>query len=158
MDADGGNAAQVSDVADAGRPDWSPDGTQLVLRGIDGLYVVPSAGGKTRLLKQESGAGDIPTAWGPDGIRIAYCGSADGAGLYVTNDSGKGAVRLTPAGFIGPNGPPVTPAWAPDGEMIAIGGEWDQPNDIYLMYADGSGLTQLTHDGKAGAPDWAAGH
>ena len=49
-----------------------------------------------------------------------------------------------------------SPAWSPDGTRIAFYSERDGSGDIYVMHADGSGVTRLT-DTKAdeGYPAWS---
>ena len=50
----------------------------------------------------------------------------------------------------------LAPAWSPDGRQIAFYSERDGNWEIYLMNADGSGLTRLT-DNPANDwfPSWA---
>jgi Tol biopolymer transport system component len=57
-------------------PRWSPDGKWLLFTRRsedDRIYVIPSTGGKPRLLRTNASSG----AWSPDGRRIAY---SDGKG------------------------------------------------------------------------------
>ena len=49
-----------------------------------------------------------------------------------------------------------SPAWSPDGKRIAFYSERDGNADIYVMNADGSGVTQLTRStAQDGIPAWS---
>ncbi len=77
--------------------------------------------------------------WSPDGSRIAYTFD----GLVVINADGTGRVALIPYA----DGLHIAdPAWSPDGSRIAFA-RLLQPffqTDIWLINADGTGLTQVT--------------
>ena len=70
-------------------PRWSPDGKWLLFtrRSTSGdarIYVIPSTGGKPRLVRTNASSG----AWSPDGRRIAY---SDGKGRIHTFElAGRG--------------------------------------------------------------------
>jgi uncharacterized repeat protein (TIGR01451 family) len=93
------------------------------------VYVMNADGtGQTMLT-----SGSDP-AWSPDGTRIAYASS----GILLMNADGSGHKSLTISGS--------TPAWSPDGSKIAFT-DWNPSytnEDIYVMNANGSGLTRLT--------------
>jgi len=106
----------------------------------------PSAGGF---------AGYFTPAFSPDGRTIAFSRSRDvhEHQIYAMDADGSDARRLTCM----PNGA-TEPAFSPDGQKIAfvsetarnprpgaVSADWDL--EIYLMDADGSGETQLTHKG-----------
>lgn len=72
------------------------------------------------------------------------------------------AVMVMPAGggpgrcVVDTPGSDSGPAWAPDGEWIAfVGGDGGQ-DDVFLVRADGSGLTKLTKtSGRESGPVWS---
>ena len=68
-------------------PRWSPDGKWLLFTrssSVDRIYVIPSTGGKPRLLRTDASSG----AWSPDGKRIAY---SDGKGrIHIFELAGRG--------------------------------------------------------------------
>ena len=41
----------------------------------------------------------------------------------------------------------VAPVWSPDGRRIAFSSERDGNPEVYVMNADGSGVTRLTDNG-----------
>lgn len=113
-------------------------------------------------------------AWSPDGRRIAYVGiaqagrqSPDGRvhfGIYTSRADGSDARLLTEGLNEG------WPAWSPDGTKIAFTGTRTDPGvencmagpgglcptDIYVMSADGTGITGLTADpAPEFAPAWS---
>jgi Tol biopolymer transport system component len=48
------------------------------------------------------------------------------------------------------------PAWSPDGKLIAFASDRDATIQIYVMHADGTSVTQLTHDkGPNTLPSWS---
>ena len=102
--------------------------------------------------------------WSPDGSQIAFHGWGPGEGgdhstdfdLYVMRANGTAVRRL--ARYAWGTGL----AWSPDGKKIVFvagGGHGFGTSALYLVNADGSGLTQLTAlhpDERDVEPAWAA--
>jgi len=96
------------------------------------------------------------------GSRVALAGTVSfesDTGLYST-DLTSGQVRRIPGTGAG-YGDPV---WSPDGtrllfdrqQDLARGLDWNEPRDVYVMNADGSGLRQLTFNpGDDGWAKWS---
>jgi TolB protein len=98
----------------------------------------------------DNSAEDFAPAVSPDGTRIAFTSDRHGSyDVYVMNRNGTGQTRLTssPASD-------AYPAFSADGERIVFQSDRDGENDqngllapeIYVMDADGTGETRLTHD------------
>ena len=86
------------------------------------------------------------TAWDPAGLT-----ATQRVAVMVVS---AGPIRLTNHGDAG------SPAWSPDGDRIAFTGRHDESlGEIYVINANGTGLTRLTnegsawHDNAAWAPD-----
>jgi hypothetical protein len=149
---------------DSGGLSWSPDGSRIVfLRGSDDISVVNADGTNLRHLTD----GRYP-GWSPSGGSIVFRQSKptnwrcpiysidpDGANLRLLADApceGSGYV------YWGPR-----PHWSPDGSMFAFSAneepsqdEFAPPGDIFVVRADGSGLTNITNDpANDHSPLWA---
>ena len=146
----------------------SPDGSQIAYARIEGepygIYVVASDGGSPpRLIRPGrpqwySAEKDFFPAWvfsptfSPDGRKIAYFnGMGDwGNGLRVMNADGSHVRVLIPSD--GENRIDIHVyhlAWSPDGSRLAF----DTDNGIWVIGADGSGLTKLIPRGLK--PTWS---
>jgi len=73
--------------------------------------------------------------------------------IAVQEGARLGVEELTTAAETSPNN---SPAWSPDGSKIAFAGAGAEGYDLYVMNADGTGLTRLTdHAGDEAAPAWS---
>jgi Tol biopolymer transport system component len=117
------------------------------------LYVM-NADGSGRTLLVALPDWEIAPAWAPDGTRIAFDSvSEDGTrrAIYLVRPDGTGLTLLLEGAS--------SPAWSPDGSRIAFtggSGREGREGDIYVMNADGSGVTQLTDEpGAQFDPTWS---
>ena len=88
-------------------------------------------------------SGDAPS-WSPDGDRIVYVDRD--LDLAVARADGTNVRELRASGF--------QPAWSPDGSRIAFTDS--EPNDVFTIRPDGSGLRKLTRSkGRDLVPVWS---
>ncbi|HVH68840.1 MAG TPA: hypothetical protein VM716_13305 [Gemmatimonadales bacterium] len=111
------------------------------------VYVTNPDGSQARLT---TSSGREP-AWSPDGQRIAFSSGRDGhPEIYLMMAGGSTQTRLTytaSAVYY-----PGSPTWSPDGSKIAF----SKDGHIFVIRADGSGLTQLTSGASFDdSPNWS---
>jgi TolB protein len=174
--SDGGDLTRITSNrgGDDAPGDTSPDGKKVVFVRSDadgnnlGMFVVNTNGGG---LKQIMPAGTRFSSfggWSPQGNEIVFSQHVTAdvhSSIWVVHTDGTGLheVDVAPANTCGGlNADPsakgcFAPSWSPDGTKIvfARGFSGDVDADIYTVNPDGSGLTQVTHDGIGAAdPDW----
>lgn len=118
-------------------PQWSPDG-RFVTVHERGLFLVRSDGTHLwRLVRRRVGGVD----WHPTLRKLVFPkGLGKEADLFEMNLNTGRQKRLTNDYPIGDR----SPVWSPDGTKIAFVRR-DAPNeDVYIMNADGTGVTRLT--------------
>jgi Tol biopolymer transport system component len=157
--ASGGLGRQLTKGPYDAMPTFSPTGRRIAFVRLTGatvaLYTIDRRGRHAaRLL---SDGLDITPAWSPDGTTIAFSRLADPslpieqATLYLADSDGSHVRALGQVPVTG-----VSPAWSPDGRRIAFVSFADDngaacpaascppSGEIYLVDADGTGLTRLT--------------
>lgn len=154
--ADGSAAVRITASNEIGYAysslSWSPDGTGIAFdrmwRNIDDIYAMSADGTGLRRVTDSTTLRDEPT-WSPDGMSLAFRVFGPGcSGIDVINVDGTGLKGLTDCV---PQSHQyfLDPAWSPDGKKIALVGPQSSTSgdstSIYLMNADGSGLTRLTN-------------
>jgi TolB protein len=118
------------------------------------LYVVHARGGRPRNLTNNE-LDDVDPSWSPDGKQVVFASRRRGSfDLYLMNARGGRVRRL-----LALRGDQREPVWSPDGNRIAFvspGSERNEkgwrPPQLFVMNADGTGVTQVTHD-ENGAED-----
>jgi TolB protein len=136
-------------------PSWSPNAETIVFfsrRESDRrsrVYQVNVVGGEHEMWREGGPVlGEYP-AWGRDG-RIVYRELSEQITLTFMNADGS-EPRTVLA-----DGSAIAPSVSPDGKQVAVMSKRNGNWDIYVVGADGSGLTRLTtHEADDGLPAWA---
>jgi TolB protein len=174
--SDGGGLTQIT--SNPGGDDvpgsWSSNGKRIVFQrfgpdSYEGVFVVNVNGtGLKRILPPSVSANCCTFSWSPQGNEIAFSRHVTPdvhSSLWIMHSDGTGLHPLSvePAATCGgANADPfaqgcLEPAWSPDGTKIAFarGFDLDVDGEIYIVNADGTGLTQVTHAGGSQSPDWS---
>ena len=139
----------VQDTQPTARTPFARTGTGAIVfpmstKGPFHLYEVGANGRGLRQLTDED-ASDLAPDWSPQGL-LAFQSNRDDRGDVFVADSEFAAVeRITGGDREG------EPAWAPNGERIAL----VRDGDLYVVHAHGGGAEKIADD--AHWPTWAPG-
>ena len=135
------------------RTQWIAFETERGELGDYEVFVTATDGSRSSNLTH-SWADDVAPVWSPDGLRIAFVSFRDTlAGRW---DMGPGSICVMdfdPVSGVGggsvrcltdKEGKDGWPTWSPDGGRIAFESDRSGNWDIWVMNADGSGLTNLS--------------
>jgi TolB protein len=163
------NGTQIAFVSDRDEPNLETCGKACNYE----IYVVNANGNNVTRLTNNT-AYDGSPVWSPDGRQIAFVSDRDELNrdtcndthtcnleIYVMNADGNSLTRLT-----NNTAYDYSPVWSPDGRHIVFVSKRDEPNpetcdtacnyEIYVMNADGSGLTRLTNNPASDrSPVWS---
>lgn len=100
------------------RPQWSPDGREILFTADYDLWILSLDTGEASLLAQDASHG----AWSPDGSKIVFVGgqingpvNGPGTDLWTINRDGSELDNITADAACEGD-----PTWAPDGETIVF--------------------------------------
>ncbi|CAN5300839.1 hypothetical protein BH18ACT10_BH18ACT10_04000 [soil metagenome] len=170
MDSDGTNSTTVRKARVPGYInywDWSPDDSRVVFTedrspsgfGETDTYVMNEDGTCVKQLTKAPGD-DLQATWSPDGEEILFGSDRKGGGIYTMKTDGTDETRVLKVPkelgeLIALD--EFRSAWSPDGKKIVwtVKYEGATGSKIYVMNADGSGLTAI-HSKLEMAPyvDW----
>jgi len=160
MDADGGNPRPLIEQTGIDEyPSWSPDGSQLAFGCTRGKILASRVGDFEVCVVNADGTGlrritDAPgissaVGWSPDGSLILFGSNRDQSpgdvtpcgDLFVIRPDGTDLRKITDGSHRD-----CASSWASDGHMFVSSHRRDRdgPSDLWVMNADGSGVTLVT--------------
>jgi dipeptidyl aminopeptidase/acylaminoacyl peptidase len=132
-----------------------PNGHRIAFRrhlnddvALSALFVGPLFGGREKLKRiTRYQRMDSTIDCSPDGGRILfstpYAGTPKSSNVFSVRTDGSGLVQLTHSRGGSVNN--VAAAWSPDGTKIAFTRYGHYRSQVYVMNADGTAMTQVTH-------------
>jgi hypothetical protein len=149
-----GERAPIVILGDATQPAASPNGQLLAYHAevdeAEGLHVFRVATGED--VRVTTFREDVTPDWAPDNQRFVFPSQRSGNRrwqIYIGWADAKGDPVVLVEGR--------TPAWSPDGTLIAYQGTDAQGNDpgLYLISSEGGPIARLTQGESDRAPAWS---
>lgn len=148
MDYDGANQHQLTNLHSISlTPRWSPDASRIAFtcyapyKGITSAQICMYSMDTGKVISFPRFPGtNITPAWSPDGSQIIFSSSMQSSPeLYVCDVNCNRPKRLTHS-----SGANMSPAWNPKtGQTVAFVSDRGGTPQVYLMNADGTGVTKL---------------
>jgi Tol biopolymer transport system component len=148
MDADGKNEHVILETdRHFEAPNWSPDGTYLLLNAGGKIWKVPASGGEPAMVD----TGEVSRINNDHGISPDGKFFAISAGdIYIVPSTGGTPRQVTNAK------PSYFHGWSPDGKTLAFCANRDNNFDLYAIPFDGGTERRLTsHAGYDDGPDYS---
>ena len=161
MNLDGSNVINLTnnpnfDIYDM-EPAWSSDGKIAFTNQVNGKWEIFVLSPNQRIPVQltDWGADSWSLSWSPDGKYLAFVTNKDLMDeIYVIPAEGGEPLNISRQ----PTANDFSPVWSPDGQSILFVSDREEGGnqDIYIMKADGSGVTRLTTDqARDTSPSWS---
>ena len=159
---DGTDLTSVTDYPGLDQfPEWSPNGKQLAIRRDTDLYLIDLDGSNPIQLTAGAMINQM-ASWSPDGKQLAFLSTREGyPSVFVMDTDGSNLVNLTPKpeGVLATAWSSRAPGWSRNGQYIYFTGrrpETSVNENIFMMNADGTEVTQLTFTSAPGVSAEAA--
>ncbi len=149
MNYDGSNQQRVGPEWYVNYPTWHPNGNSLLVSGTDGphgtvfLHSMNLDGSNYKRVS----TGILAEFWphySPDGSKIVISLGFTQFRLHVMDADGSNLQQVYDFGG--------RARWSPDGSKLLRGGVGE---NVYIMNPDGSGVEQVTFNGKNTYPNWS---
>lgn len=140
-------------------PCWTSDGETVIFTSSDGkrpstIQKIELTKGTREIIAQDAILDYFGPACSPDGRQIIFTSiKTDESGLKIdalTMDIETKIIKRI-ANYLTPG---TGLKWSPTGEHIAFSSSGYGNNDVYVMNADGTGITPLNIPNICGSPDW----
>ena len=142
-------------------PEWSPNGKQLAIRRDTDIYLIDLDGHNPIQLTEMALINQM-ASWSPDGKKLAFLSTRAGyPSVFVMDIDGTYEVNLTPKpdDVLASAWSSRAPSWSRNGQYIYFTGrrpETSVSENIFVMNADGTGVTQLTFPPAPGVSAFSA--
>jgi len=143
MNSDGSNPTKLSsDNFSAEEPSFSPDGTKIVYSGYNGVYTI-NLSDKIRKKLNLDNVNVYDPSWSSFWEKILFTSREDNQ-IYVMDTNGLNKHKI-----ISSPGMNFWPIWSKDESKILFSSTRDGNWEVYSVYYDGHGLTNLTNNSFA---------
>ena len=158
MNTDGSELRCVSAAHEGEMPQFSPDGSRMLVKDAAGIHVIPRHGGDELLIDSQGGEmGYLHVGWLNDSTLLVDVGSGFGAAQLMTADLTEAQPTLQPTGLTGNTSEFFTNFLPmPDGTLVYCFYGYRGNNEWDLMRVDLSAETPepqvIADDPKIGGP------